>query len=393
MESQSRHFVLMFFSAVPLLSLVICLLNILVDPYSLFASRNWLYTVNSRAAGISTVNERMTKSYDVLRKAPNSLILGTSSVDVGLDARSPAWPRATMPVYNLGIFSIDLHGMYQYLRHVIRAQPISLVVIGVDFDQFLGRWVHPLAEKDQIRLDRPPVGVWPQDFLRGSLSFDALADSINAVANEAIGEHPKYLAGNRPEDDFWLFKRREGPAGFFWITDIRNISVAALKPVSLSQIDDLHAIVELCRVNDIRAIIVINPIHVNLLETYSRLGYWQAFENWKRELVSMTMPLGDERRPPVNIELWDFSEYDQYSTTDLPQATDWFWDSNHYTRRLGDLMLRRIFTSGDPEFGVRLSPDTIEQHLQMTRERQLQYRLTHLGAVESLQQLFKDTPH
>lgn len=393
MEFQSRRFLLSFLIAVSVVASVIGVFNILADSYGLFASRSWFYAIDSNAAGPSTDYERLTKSYDVLRKAPSSLILGSSSVDVGLDARSSVWPRAAMPVYNLGLFSIDLRGMYQYLQHVIRSRSIGLVVIGIDFDQFLGRWMTPLSERDRARVDGPSVGVLTQDFLRSSLSFDALADNISSVADEVVGWHPTFVSGNYPEDKFSRFKRREGPAGFFWFTDIRNISVAALKPGVGSQIDDLRAIVDLCLSNNVKAVVIMGPVHANLLETYSRMGYWEAFENWKRELVSMTARVGNEHHRPDLIELWDFEEYNQYSTTDLPQATDWFWDTNHYTRRLGDLILLRLFGHGNPGFGAPLTLETIEQHLQVTRERQQQFRLAHPGAVNSLKLLIQDTPH
>ena len=393
MESQSSRFLVLFWCAVVLVTLGLGAFDVVVDPYALFTSPNWFHSSMSGTREMATVNERMTKSYDVLRKTPSALILGTSSVDVGLDARSSAWPQNIGPVYNLGIFSIDLQGMYQYLRHVVQVRSIDMVVIGIDFDQFLGRWVHPLATEDQFRLDRRSLSVSTPDLLRSAFSFDAFADSINFLANELIGEHPRYISGNRPEDDFVRFKVREGPTAFFRITDIRDISVVALKPASKSQIDDLRAIINLCLSNNVRVIVVINPVHVNLLETYSLSGYWNGFEDWKRELVAMTTQSAGDPVHPGRVELWDFAEYDRYSTVDLPRATDWFWDSNHYTRQLGDRALRRLFGDGEPGFGVRLTAETLESDLQTTRERQLQYRQTHLTAVNALKQLYEETPH
>ena len=71
------------------------------------------------------------------------MILGTSMVDVGLDALDPGWPAAVRPVYNLGLAGVDLNDCYHYLQYVLRFRRIDLVVIGLDFDQFLGRWGGP----------------------------------------------------------------------------------------------------------------------------------------------------------------------------------------------------------------------------------------------------------
>jgi hypothetical protein len=130
--------------------------------------------------------------------------------------------------------------------------------------------------------------------------------------------------------------------------------------------------------NNIKVFVVIYTVHVNLLETYSLSGYWNSFEDWKRDLVAVTVQSARDPIHPGMVELWDFAEYDQYSTTDLPRATDWFWGSNHYTRQLGERVLRRLFGTGEPGFGVRLTAETLESDLHVTREHQRQYRQTHL---------------
>lgn len=393
MESQAKRFLASFCVAVLIITTVLGVYNIIVDPYALFTSDIGEKIAGENVVVMSTLDERLTKSFDVIRGAPSSLILGSSAVDLGLDALNPAWPKALRPVYNLGMFSIDVSGMYEYLRHVLRSRHVSLVVLGVDFDEFLGRWVRPLGREEVARLSEPYPHLPVKDFLAATLSFDALSASTDETIGRVFGSHPEYIAGNHP---IWpdRIARRAGQSAAFRVTDLRNVSVSALKPGASSQIEDLRSILELCVSEKIQVIVLINPMHAHQLEIYRQSGYWRSFEDWKRALVSVVAPFQAGVGQPGTVELWDFSGYDRYSTTELPQAIAWFWDPSHYTHRLGDLIVRRLFSGEDGnEFGMQLTPKTIEGRLEVVRTQQREYREVHRDAENELQRLYVETPH
>ena len=60
-----------------------------------------------------------------------------------------------------------------------------------------------------------------------------------------------------------------------------------------------------------------------------------------------------------------------------------YWDSSHFKDVVGDLVLDRLFglshprRTVPPDFGVRLTPATIEPALARLRADQLAYRLSH----------------
>lgn len=394
MESRSGRFLAAFFLSELLITVTLSLYNILIDPYTLFDDHFTKNHVDYGANVMSTADERLTKSYDVFRGQPNGLILGSSDVDMGLDAMNPDWPRVSTPIYNLGIFALGLSDSYHYLRHILQLRRINLVVIGIGFDTFMGRWVNPLDEQSLSRLSEQSANVQLKDLVTAALSFDALTASTDSIADSVMGVHPTYISGNHPVD---LSRREKGGPGstaLFRFTEIRNISVAGLKPSAASRIDDLREILKLCVSKRIRVIVVINPVHAYMLESYSQLGVWQRFEDWKRDLTSVTASVETDSGHPGLVELWDFSGYDRYSTTELPMAITWFWDTGHYTHKLGDLVIHRLFVrNGNPEFGVRLTPETVDADLEVIRQRQLEYRETHRDAEGELRRIYNETPH
>jgi len=69
----------------------------------------------------------------------------------------------------------------------------------------------------------------------------------------------------------------------------------------------------------------------------------------------------------------------------------WYWETVHYKRELGDLildrMLRNVRSSEWPDFGMRLEPDNIEAHLAALRELQRAFAAAHPDVVAEIRAL------
>lgn len=390
MEARSKSFLIRILCTSLVLAAAMGLFNVLIDPYGLFRTWTWDHINDRKPAALSS--ERLVKRYDVFREAPAALILGDSTVDLGLDARDPAWPDSVQPVYNLGLYGADIVGSYRYLQYIFRYRNIRLVIVGLDFDQFLGRWIIPLDEKDQLRLRGPPQQLRRNDLLQGVLSFDALTDSLDTIVDSFWDLPYVFVAGNSPTGEMMSERALIGSKGMFELWNRSTFNVSTRGTRFPSRMSDLRDLLELCHSNGAKVILMINPVHADLLEAYSLLGYWQQLEDLKRDLVSLTAEVRGDAAGD-QIELWDFSGYDRFSTLEVGEATRWFWNSSHYTRELGDLIVRRVFGEEDPEFGVQLTQDTIETHLKSIREQQSLYRQTHAQAVEAMRRLYDEVPH
>ena len=72
----------------------------------------------------------------------------------------------------------------------------------------------------------------------------------------------------------------------------------------------------------------------------------------------------------------------------------WYWESVHYKRELGDLMvdrmLRNVRSTEWPDFGVELSPESIEGHLAALRSAQRAYAAEHPEVIATIRALIHE---
>jgi hypothetical protein len=379
---------------------VVCAFDAVMDPY--------LVVGVPRIAGFNSVKpavdlqQHLMKAYDVIRAKPSTLILGSSRVDLGLDARDSEWPAQVRPVYNLGFAGGGPYVSYRYLQHVISQRHIVLVVLGLDFEYFLGDQEADKAEQRELdsHLATAPDGafkahrisqhVW--DIFQATLSLDALIDSVATLASNLAGDSSDLVAGNWNWGNYRHVSDRAGSYPLVVGMDLVTIrSFYKRQRRDPRAMENVRAILDLCESQETQVILVINPVHADDLELLGQLGYWQAFEDWKRELVALTSKYrAVNGRTP--IALWDFTGYNAYSTETVSadgRRLRWFWDSLHYTHSLGKLVVQRIFGAGDVAFGVILDEGTIERHHAAIREQQKLYRSRQPADTQRVHELYK----
>ena len=186
--------------------------------------------------------------------------------------------------------------------------------------------------------------------------------------------------------DYVAMARREGYASFFRQRDEENAAAYLRKPKTVFYANThtsadwqrLHAIRHVCEQLERGCTFIIYPYHAHVLELFAITGLWNAFEEWKRELVRTLAR--DSQTDQRRLVLWDFSGYHRYACERVPAMGDrtskmqWYWEAGHFKRELGDRMISRIGGDGDPEFGVRLDASTIESDLSSVRRGHERYR-------------------
>jgi hypothetical protein len=150
----------------------------------------------------------------------------------------------------------------------------------------------------------------------------------------------------------------------------------------------LQEILETCAARGIRLTIVLPPSHALDMEMLWVSGNWEAFEHWKRRIVSMVE--AHEEVSGARVTIWDFTTHAGRNAEALPGPVDpatgrrageqqvmvdWL-ETSHFTRAYGDDMIEAIMgeqarpASGGAEgaaIGVRLTSDTLEAHLERLR--------------------------
>lgn len=392
----ATRFLWSFSVAVILLCATLATINLVIDPYLVAAA--------PRRAGINAhkptaiENSGLIKAYDVFRVKPRSLVLGSSRVGSGIDSSSPWWPEPDRPVYNLGTPLGDPATAYRYLQNVTARERISLVVVGIEFQESETP-TNPLLEEIETHLTVDRNGkplederrIQWRDLLVATLSFDASADSVTTLFGNLRGNLSDVNGGFWNATEYQEWQARAGAGVFFAENDLAFSLWYTFKQHNPRPMKDLRAIVEWCRARGIRLIFFINPTHADELEVIDLAGAWTEFEQWKRELVALTASSqGGSSGAPV--ELWDFCDYNSYTTEPvLPgrHRMQWFMDTEHYNQMLGDRILTRIFGGGAGNFGMLLTPSNLESHLANIREQQRQYRNARPEQLQRVRSIYQ----
>jgi hypothetical protein len=373
------------------LLVVIISLNVVVDPYAVIGTPGIAGLTLQKPGAVRW--SRLSKAYMIQRAHPVTLILGSSSADVGFDPDSPAWPAAARPVFNLaidgGLPATHLH----YLRHALVGNTPARVIIEVNFIESMDSpapTTAPAADRKfdfaprmRVRTDGTPNPGYASahfaDLVFATLSFTALSDSLatllhqndRAEAYETAsgwndgGELRRWAA----EDGFHRLMRRK---------DAEKIAqYAQWRRNKMLQITPVLDMVRVGRTHGARVTLVIPPNYVDEMESLRQLGLDADYDAWKTALV---------RGVGTDATIWDFSGYTPYTTEPLPPPGDrtnrlrWVWESIHFQSTLGDLMIARM--SGAPgTFGTRLTPANVASQIAAYHAAQAAWDATHPADV------------
>ena len=83
------------------LALLVVGLNLLVDPYEVFGTPR-LPHISLLKPGPKN-HTLLAKTYQEARAHPVTVLIGSSSTHIGIDADAPTWPASMRPNYNYGI--------------------------------------------------------------------------------------------------------------------------------------------------------------------------------------------------------------------------------------------------------------------------------------------------
>lgn len=135
-RSEKRHdvrkFALALLASLALPPVLLASFVIAVDPYYVFGSPSWRGFNAVRPTYESHV--LMAKPYQVWRKQPAAVALGSSRVEVGIDPRHHGW--ASRNVFNFALPSSNSYAVMLAFLHAQSVAPLKQAVVGLDFFAF-----------------------------------------------------------------------------------------------------------------------------------------------------------------------------------------------------------------------------------------------------------------
>ncbi|MCP2728965.1 hypothetical protein [Limnofasciculus baicalensis] len=341
-----------FIAAALIPTLSVGLFNIIVDPYDVFDTPNFLGINHSKPEKDNT--DRLFKALDIIRIKPVTIFLGSSRTKQGLNPSHPAL-SSNQPAYNLALNGPNNYEIFRYLEHAIANQKdIKEVIFGVDFFMFNSSLKNqPSFSEDRLEKNHLTIN----DAITSTFSWDAYSKSIETIKaslkdpnkNDDYGKNGFMPNRNLEKgQNEWRFS--SGITLYF--------SLHSDYKFSNQYLSDFKRIVDLCQEHGITLKVFISPSHAIDLEAIRATGRWEVFEQWQREIVKIT---------PV----WDFSGYNSITTEPISNSMKNYADNSHYTKPIGDLILNRILSykaeTVPQDFGILLTPDNIESHIEQLR--------------------------
>ena len=106
------------------LLLAVVAFNAVMDPLGMYSSGLHKPAIYHRV--------RLLKAYEVRRVKPESIVLGTSRVHLGISPSHPGWSSRYRRRYNLAFDGATTKEMYAYLVHAGAAGNLRHVMLGLD---------------------------------------------------------------------------------------------------------------------------------------------------------------------------------------------------------------------------------------------------------------------
>lgn len=373
--------------------------NCLIDPYNIWNSPK-IRGVNAAKSELA-IHERIYKTVGLARHPVDTVILGTSRSDIGLNPNHHALGKDAI---NLAISSQPYRETRRLFDALNDRQKINTIVIGLDFfvaNNFLAEPPDFVAEN--FTTDRS----W-----KLALSGSTLMDSVRTTIKRKVllsdtwsenglrlwsGQYIKDGEGHRKlmkasENSYLSQHYLPAPSCSFDFSSTKG---------TLPQLEEIRAVFDRAHRDHIALKLLISPSHARQWESLAAAGLWNKWEEWKHRLVKMNEDEAQRAGQPI-FPLWDFSGYHSISTETVPALGDtttimyWYFDSSHYTPAAGDLVLDRLFDFKSPgrtipdDFGVLLTSRNIDAHLANIRVAREHYRQRHPEDVAEIEAMARE---
>ena len=373
-----RSFLISFVATSVVLLTGMAGLNVALDPYTTWGSTLFpgVYVVATTRVGKGEVLHRYNG---------DTVLVGNSRVMLGIRDRHAEGGQES--ACNLGVSGASYAELQEILNCSLEKPSIRKILLFVDYHSF--RDEHEFRESFAMSRFNPQKNEFDHhcDLL---LNYHASEDSLQKLGEIVKGRPPQYTTTACPIPEVMGAKQPlpDRSERILRVIAGSNQSGFHYSPATVEQ---LRPLMVRCLERKIDLTFVINPLHATVLESIWRSGLQHDYEAWMRHLTQVV-----EEESAGKLALWDFSGFHRYTTERLigpdgAPASELarFWEPSHFTVALGDKMLARIRgeEGADPEFGVKLTMDRIDERLaEVARGHEL-WAGSHRADVELVRQI------
>lgn len=362
------RWVKIWFAIISIIPLV-GILNYVIDPYG-FNKRIEIDNINT----VKEDNTLFTIKYKMpnLRKGGwNNLMLGTSRIGLmdtnivdkylGGKTFTMSQPGSAMPI------------QFDSFWYALKFNHIDNVVYGIDFMTFNKNLKF---NNDYVQYKNELQSFGPFYTHDIYINFNTLKKSLSTVQNnlsENPQQHPFYSENGMR--NFPNFKQQLANGNLDIQQNInkhiqkyfKKDGLYANYEFSPEYMEMFKKIVNYCHKNSINLYVYISPVYYQHFYAIKEAGLQSEFEKFKRELAKIT----------------DFIDFTGVNS--ITSNKDNFWDSSHLRKKHTDLVMAKLFkhasNSSPANFGVRVTKENIEAHLQAQNNQYQQIDLNKILAI------------
>lgn len=357
--------VYLYFITLSLLTVVV--FNYVIDPYGIHQA--FIIDGVNKYKPERYANTPQSKLINMLEIKPNILLLGTSRTEFGIDPDIVNWPLGSKPVYNMALGLSNFTEMNYIADKLIKVNPPSKVIIGVDFISFSS-----IKNNNKLRFNVENES--NLKFAWSLLSFGSLKASIETVLSQNEFSHTNYkYNGVRTSRSYEMSLLEQSHRDLFDRMNSKYnyegvLSNGFNSNIIKSNFKMLIKLLEKLHENNIGTMVFFTPIHSELLKKIYIENAWESFSDIKRNLA---YKLDDDLD---SVQLWDFSSINVMSTELVPdkigQGMKWYYDSAHYKPVLGQLIMNDILKNKE-KFGKHLTIDNVDVILKLETEKMVKF--------------------
>ena len=360
-------FNLLVLGALAMYVIVATTLNIWVDPYDSFPQLHSEQFKEGRK-----FDSRIARGNRIWRGGIDIALVGSSRVMGAFKNMENEWGGKTY--YNMGLPSTSYREIRRASQHLFEHNKPEVLVVGIDFDVAATSPTHEFGTYRKSLIN--PDMYLSELMLEQALSMHMLKESIQlwSTPKGQVMDDPSLTRQKKFElllgDSIFLSYTLNWPEHY---------------PPSKWQ--ELLTIRDLAKKSGTQLIFIMPPIHATVLTVWEEVGFWDRFENWKKDVV---------RHLASDVAVWDFTGYSDYQTESIPapdaksQDMKWYTDASHCNPTYGRVIIDRILSRKPTTVGTRLTPDNIEEVIAKIREDRAAYHENHPEQVAFVKALVKE---
>lgn len=359
----------------------------IVDPFDIFASPK-IEHFNANKPKVAR-HSRVYKACILQKMKPQVIFLGTSRTESGMDPNNKNFGRDR--VFNCAI-SAGVPVEYEYYTDLAMKNGVKHIIIGLDIFAFYSNdLLHAGFDKEVFK------GYIP---LKYYLSLDAFQSSLKTIGSRKAAAllqtgriDPVIL--QKDLEDLGSYKKSFISSEQHYFTGNYGGGFCSTQT---EHWEAYERILDKAYQHNVKVTLFISPSHARQWEVLDRAQGYGIFEEFKHRLVFINEQTAFKNKKEP-FALWDFSGYGPLTTEEVPKTEKgimkWYWDSSHYKKELGDIVLDRMFdgnfSGGEeyPNFGVILTSKNIEKHLNQLRTDRIKWQDSHASDMQEIRELKK----